>query len=93
MNFHNYNIVEYQQNKKTKPFAIHISEVKPLLKYPDDCIRHTSWNICSLGDSRKRKNIYNKINRSPSNLFLLQVGGTMGTIKILNKSFSLYLGF
>ena len=38
---------------------------------PDDCIRLTSWNICSLGDPKKRKNIYNKINRSQSNIFLL----------------------
>ena len=38
---------------------------------PDDTIKVTSWNVCSLGDKVKRRKIHSNINKSLANLFVL----------------------
>ena len=42
-----------------------------LIKYPDEEIKLTSWNVNSLGDRKKNKNIFNKLNKECSNNVVL----------------------
>ena len=40
-------------------------------KSPDEEIKLTAWNVNSLGDRKKTKNIFNKLNKERSNIFVL----------------------
>ena len=41
------------------------------IKSPDETVKVTSWNICSLGDKKKRRSVHNYINKSQENLIVL----------------------